>query len=139
MKPSTPHTAGSPPPVRTITASGRNTDLSASSRATLLFFYRQGECGRRIVAHGIIRSHPTPGKHWAKKGKTANYVYIDWDEVVPVDLAFDVDDLKKAVPGFAWKNVYESGRRVPDRDGDKWRRPGAATSDSPRHVHRLSA
>ena len=90
------------------------------------FLYRQGECGRGIVAHGIIRSHPKPGKHWAKKGKTANYVYIDWDEAVPVDLAFDVDDLEKAVPGFAWKQVYGSGRRVPDGDGDKlekaWRR-----------------
>jgi hypothetical protein len=90
------------------------------------YLYRQGECGRGIVAHGVIRSLPKVGKHWAKMGKTANYVKIDWDAAVPVDLAFDVDDLEKAVPGFAWRQVYGSGRRVPDVDGQKlekaWRR-----------------
>jgi hypothetical protein len=77
------------------------------------YMYRQGECGRGIVARGIIRSGPTTGQHFLYDNETCNYVDIEWQEAVPTDLAIDVDQLETLAPHFEWRKVYGSGRILP--------------------------
>ncbi len=85
------------------------------------FLFRQGECGRGIVARGVIQSTPAKGAHWdpakAAAGKTTNYVDVKWLESVPTDVALDLEDLDKAVSDFAWDKVYSSGRVMSQHDG----------------------
>lgn len=86
------------------------------------YLFRQGECGRGIVARGIIQSTPASGRHWdpvrAAAGKTTNYVDVKWTAVVPTDVALELEDLEQSVPEFAWDKVYSSGRVMPQEDGD---------------------
>lgn len=87
------------------------------------FLFRQGECGRGIVARGTIQSYPWEGLHWdpvkAGAGKTTNYVDVEWLEGVPVDLAIEVEELEMLIPDFAWRKVYSSGRVMPGRQGKR--------------------
>ena len=85
------------------------------------FMFRQGECGRGIVARGVIQSYPWEGPHWdpEKADQTTNYVDVEWLEGVPVDLAIDVEELELLIPDFPWRKVYSSGRVMPEREGDR--------------------
>lgn len=77
------------------------------------YLYRQGVHGRGIVAGGAITSDPWRGPHPQRPGWTRNHVDVRWHQAVSLDDAVRVADLEQAVPGFGWRQVYGSGRRVP--------------------------
>ena len=83
------------------------------------FLYRQGPCGRGVVARGLLRSHPWAAPNQARGGRVANHVDVEWREAVPTDLAIDVDELEALAPEFAWRQVYSSGRQLPVAAGER--------------------
>lgn len=75
--------------------------------------HRQGAHGRGIVARGEIVSGVLTGERTRTPGRITNYVELEWTEAVPVELRLDLADLELAVPDFAWRHVYSSGRTMP--------------------------
>lgn len=82
----------------------------------LACMFRQGAHGRGIVATGVITHSPFPESHWnpAKAGD-AWYVNVAWNRAFDLNQMINVDELEREVPGFAWRQVYSSGRVI---DGD---------------------
>jgi hypothetical protein len=80
--------------------------------------YRQGEHGRGIVARGVIQTYPEQGPHYdGTKGKTTNYVSVNWLESVPVELAVDVEKLESVVSDVPWRHIYGSGHVIANAAG----------------------
>lgn len=80
-----------------------------------LYLLRLGdEAG--IVASGWVTSTPFTASHWdpsrAASGDTAQYVYLDWDYVIPVEDRLTREDLRALLPG-AVNNWGPMGGGVP--------------------------
>lgn len=110
-----PHLSGNT--VRTTWSVGRH--VNNIEPGDTAFMYRQGSLERGVVARGIIRSHPWEGPHWEDEKKVTHYVDVEWQECVPVDELMDLDFLEDLLPGFAWRQVYASGRQLPATAGRK--------------------
>lgn len=110
--------------VRTSWSVGRH--INNIGPGDVAFMYRQGEFGRGVVARGIIRSHPLEDVRWDDDTRPCNYIDIEWQECLPIDLAADVEQLEKLAPEFAWRQVYASGRQLRPSVGkkvqDAWQR-----------------
>ena len=101
----TPHARG-----ETVTTSwgvGRHVNGFAVGRPVVL--YRQGAWGRGLVARGVLASEPRPDPE-----RTRNIVDVEWGESVPIDDALEVAELERAAPSFPWRQVWSSGRHLPE-------------------------
>lgn len=76
--------------------------------------HRQGAHGRGIVARGAVTSPVLTGERSRTPGRSTNYVDVVWTEAVPIQLRLDLSELEQAVPDFAWRSIYSSGRLLPD-------------------------
>jgi hypothetical protein len=101
-----PHARGEV--VTTSWGVGRHVNGFAAGQPALL--YRQGAFGRGLVARGVLvadGTRPDPER-------TRNLVDVAWSSSVPVDHALEVADLEAAAPTFPWRQVWSSGRHLPE-------------------------
>ncbi|MGD8199428.1 DUF3883 domain-containing protein [Ornithinimicrobium sp. W1679] len=79
----------------------------------LACMFRQGVHGRGIVAVGVITRSPFLEAHWdLDKSGDAWYVNVAWNRALDLNQMINVDELEREVPGFAWRQVYSSGRVI---------------------------
>ncbi|BCW66092.1 hypothetical protein NicSoilB4_08550 [Arthrobacter sp. NicSoilB4] len=89
---------------------GRHRNIAAGTDAWLLL---QGDRGRGLIGHGVVLSeHPEPGPHYAEPAKTAMYVQVGFDSLLPLGDQIASAILKEAVPGVPWGSVFGSGLTV---------------------------
>lgn len=89
---------------------GRHRNIPAGADAWLLL---QGGHGRGLIGHGVVASEaPEPGAHPAEPGKTAMYVQVDFDALLPLGGQIAAEVLKEAVPGVPWGGVFGSSLAV---------------------------
>lgn len=89
---------------------GRHRNIAAGTDAWLL---RQGDRGRGLIGHGVVVSkQPEPGVHYAEPAKTAMYVYVAFDALLPLGDQIAPAILKEAVPGVPWGSIFGSGLAV---------------------------
>ncbi|MDN4645767.1 HNH endonuclease [Arthrobacter sp. PsM3] len=89
---------------------GRHRNISAGTDAWLLL---QGDHGRGLIGHGIVVSkQPEPGPHYAEPGKTAMFVQVAFDVLLPMGDQITPEILKEAVPAVPWGSVFGSGHAV---------------------------
>lgn len=77
-----------------------------------VFLLRQGRFGRGLVGIGTVKTEPYADDHWDNSGATAQYIEIDWLQLLPFTEAIEVEELIREIPGFPWNHVYSSGRTV---------------------------
>jgi hypothetical protein len=77
-----------------------------------VFMLKQGH-DRGIVAGGHARSQVFTDRHWDDSARSAHYVAIRWEVVLPIDQRIDIVDVRTAVPGVAWDRMQGSGVSVP--------------------------
>jgi len=99
-----PHARGEV--VTTSWGVGRHVNGFAAGQPAYL--YRQGAWGRGLVARGALVGGPRPDPE-----RSRNLVDVVWAASVPVDHALEVADLEAVAPGFAWRQVWSSGRHLP--------------------------
>ena len=89
---------------------GRHRNVSAGTDAWLLL---QGARGRGLIGHGVVLSqHPEPWPHSAEPAKTAMYVEVAFDSLLPLGDQIASAVLREAVPGVPWGSVFGSGLAV---------------------------
>ncbi|WP_456598656.1 HNH endonuclease [Blastococcus sp. SYSU DS0616] len=79
-----------------------------------VFLLRQGSGPRGLLGVGRVASEPYTDDHWSGEGGTAQYIEVDWLELLPFDELLPLERLEAAVPNFGWTHVYSSGRTVPE-------------------------
>ncbi|MBM6399789.1 DUF3883 domain-containing protein [Phycicoccus sonneratiae] len=94
------------------------TNWRAIAKGDLVCMLRQGSHGRGIVATGVITRGPFLAPHWdsTRTGK-AHYVNVAWGRAMPINEMITVAELEARVPGFAWGQIYSSGRIVEGEAG----------------------
>ncbi len=87
----------------------RRGGMAAGDRVFLL---RQG-VDRGIVASGRLTDGVVfEAPHWADGTRTAHYVDVIWDRVLPVEDRLQIEQLLGAVPGHHWNAVLASGQQL---------------------------
>lgn len=61
---------------------------------------------RGLIGHGTVRSAPYLSADPARPGRTATYVLIEWDRLLPVDERIRPEELAARVPDVAWQELY---------------------------------
>lgn len=90
-------------------STGSRTDLDIGDRVYLL---RQGPEPRGIVASGWTTSEGYADVHWDDPGRTANYVDVGWDALVPMDEPLATSLLLTDVAQVDWNHLLSSGVEV---------------------------
>ena len=89
---------------------GRHRNIAAGTDAWLLL---QGDRGRGLIGHGVVLSEqPEPGPHTAEPAKTAMYVQVAFDSLLPLGDQIASAILREAVPAVPWGSVFGSGLAV---------------------------
>ncbi len=89
---------------------GRHKDIAAGTDAWLLL---QGRHGRGLIGHGVVLSQqPEPGAHYSEPGRTAMYVTVAFDALLPLGEQIPVGVLQEEATGVPWDGVYGSGLAV---------------------------
>lgn len=89
---------------------GRHRNISTGTDAWLLL---QGDHGRGLIGHGVVVSErPEAGPHYSEPGKTAMYVQVAFDSLLPLGDQIAPAILKESVPGVPWSSVFGSGLAV---------------------------
>ena len=89
---------------------GRHRNISAGTDAWLL---RQGSHGRGLIGHGVVVSERAEaGPHYSEPGKTAMYVQVAFDSLLPVGDQIAPALLRESVPGVPWSGVFGSGLAI---------------------------
>lgn len=86
-------------------STGNNKSIRKSER---FFFLRQYR-NRGIVAAGYTTSNAFTDEHWQDRSRTANYVLIRFDTMIPVDCCLSVPSLSKADLGINFDRIQASG------------------------------
>ncbi|WP_394276860.1 hypothetical protein [Luteococcus sp.] len=92
-------TAAGAPVRETWPSGGRRHGIEPGDRIFLVYV-RDGEFSVR--GSGVVSSRVYSGEHWDDPLRSANYIDIDWDTVLPVDDAVSRKTLLEKVPGYAW-------------------------------------
>ncbi|WP_420176790.1 hypothetical protein [Luteococcus sp. OSA5] len=91
---------GAGAPVReTWPSGGRQQGIEPGDR---IFLVRAKGSNFSVRGSGVVSSRVYTGEHWDDPARTANYIDIDWDTVLPVEEGICREDLLKKVPGYAW-------------------------------------
>ena len=89
---------------------GRHRNIAAGTDAWLL---RQGVTAAGLIGHGVVVSEqPEPGPHLAEPAKTAMYVQVAFDSLLPLGDQIASAILRESVPGVPWGSVFGSGLAV---------------------------
>lgn len=115
---------------------GRHRHIVRGTDAWLLL---QGGHGRGLIGHGVVVSDkPELGPHYADPGKTAMYVDVAFDALLPLGDQIGTDVLVPAVPGVPWSSVHGSGLSVGPADEagirSLWGEFGPAPGPDPTHL-----
>lgn len=104
-------------------STGSRTDLDIGDRVYLL---RQGPEPRGVIASGWTTSEGYADVHWNDPERTANYVDVGWDALVPMDEPLATSLLLTDVVQVDWNHLQASGVEVPGaataRLDELWRR-----------------
>ncbi|MGO4957669.1 hypothetical protein ACTQ49_10445 [Luteococcus sp. Sow4_B9] len=92
-------TAAGAPVRETWPSGGRRQGIEPGDRIYLVYV-KDGQFSVR--GSGLVSSRIYAGEHWDDPMRTANYIDIDWDTVLPMDRAIPRDVLLDKVPGYAW-------------------------------------
>ncbi|MEL4503578.1 hypothetical protein AAEX63_01430 [Luteococcus sp. H138] len=80
---------------------------------------------RGVRGAGVVSSQIFSGEHWDDPSRTANYVDVDWDLVLPADQCVPAEALQRDVPGYGWnpqKSGVELHQPMADEMEGLWRR-----------------
>lgn len=86
-------------------STGNNKSILANERIFLLRQHRD----RGIVASGITTSRVRVGPHWEDRKRTAKYIRIQFDTMLPVDRCLPVTSISQAKLGVNWDRIQASG------------------------------
>lgn len=69
-----------------------------------VFLYRQS-IDRGIIGSGHATSEVYQGPHWDGSDREANFVKIDYDQLLAVSEVFPVEELKEVIPEIVWDRI----------------------------------
>lgn len=84
------------------------------------FLFRAG-VNRGVIGSGFAKSEPSRERHWdkSKKGTKANYIKVQFDQLLPKDDVLEAETLVREVAGFTWHKVQCSGLELPQKLEDR--------------------
>lgn len=114
-------------------AGGRRQGLEPGDRVFLL---QQGRGSRGVRGRGVVSSRVYQGEHWDDPNRSANYVEVDWQLVVPADQMVGTERLTAEVSGYGWnpqKGGVELHQPMADQLDELWAGHSGRTAEP--HVH----
>jgi hypothetical protein len=75
-----------------------------------VFLLRQGASRGIVAAGSLLDGLVTEEPHWEDPSRTAHYVRVLWDRVLPVVDRIPTEELLVSVPGHHWNAVLASGQ-----------------------------
>lgn len=87
---------------------------------------------RGLIGHGTVRSAPYLSAYPGQPGRSATYVLIEWDRLLPVADRILPEELAARVPDVAWREVYRPVQALSDADAHRLERVWAAPHPSAR-------
>ena len=83
---------------------GASAATGTSPPGTDAWLLLQGDHGRGLIGHGVVVSEqPEAGPHYSEPGKTAMYVQVAFDSLLPLGDQIAAAVLRESVPEVPWE------------------------------------
>jgi 5-methylcytosine-specific restriction enzyme A len=92
----------------------RKSGIESGDRALLVRQKRD----RGIVGSAVFTSQIFDDFHWDNSGRLTGYAKLEFDVLLPIEDRFEIDEVRRSVPGVAWDRLQGSGVRVDDLVAD---------------------
>jgi 5-methylcytosine-specific restriction enzyme A len=86
----------------------RKSGINAGDRA---FLVRQKR-DRGIVGSAVFTSPIFEHPHWDNSGRLTTYADLEFDVLLPIEDRFEIEEVRRSVPGVVWDRLQGSGVRV---------------------------